>query len=26
LLCARCNLSKGHKDPIRWARSQGRLL
>ncbi len=26
LLCPSCNLKKSSKDPIRWAREQGRLL
>ncbi len=26
LLCPSCNMRKGSKDPIEWARSQGRLL
>lgn len=26
LLCAACNLSKGHSDPIEWAWKKGRLL
>lgn len=26
ILCKRCNLSKGGKDPIVWAQSQGKLL
>jgi 5-methylcytosine-specific restriction endonuclease McrA len=26
LLCAPCNLSKGHNDPIVWAQKKGRLL
>jgi 5-methylcytosine-specific restriction endonuclease McrA len=25
-LCPQCNLSKNAKDPIAWAREQGRLL
>ena len=26
LLCETCNLSKGYRDPIEWARKKGRLL